>query len=89
MDAIIGAGGQIKPNNPLSGLLTEGKPKALLPIAIYKLVLFPRTSYHQSVPEMMTVLLIIQVFQRYTISLSIVYLHLGMISIWSQYRPLL
>ena len=33
MDAIIGAGGQIKPNDPLSGLLTEGKPKALLPIA--------------------------------------------------------
>jgi GTP:adenosylcobinamide-phosphate guanylyltransferase len=33
MDAIIGAGGQIKPNDPLSGLLTVGKPKALLPIA--------------------------------------------------------
>jgi len=33
MDAIIGAGGHIQPNDPLSELLTEGQTKALLPIA--------------------------------------------------------
>ena len=33
MDAIIGAGGHIRPNDPLAELLPEGKTKALLPIA--------------------------------------------------------
>ena len=33
MDAIIGAGGTIKPNDPLVGLIKSGVSKALLPIA--------------------------------------------------------
>ena len=33
MDAIIGAGGHIRPNDPLAELIPEGKTKTLLPIA--------------------------------------------------------
>ena len=33
MDAIIGAGGHIRPDDPLAELIPKGKTKALLPIA--------------------------------------------------------